>query len=345
MSSKYLVRQVEIGAHAEAITALWSRCLRSLTPQAAQGRLRHRYLANPAGAGATLLLLAEDAPAEVAGVQCLHARTVHHLGRSWRVAGMADYAVAEAHRTLGPALQLMKQMRAVGQAQYDWLYGLPNAKSEAVCKRSGLLHFGCVGRWTALLRTGTLLRRKLPAALAALLAPVANLGLLLRDALRLRGAAALRWTDGNGFPQTLDALWQRRPAELAISERSRALLQWRFAGGSWTVSTAARADGSPLGYVVWRLEEGVVAVVADFLCADPGRDTALLMRGFAWRMRRTPAERVTLEFFGAPAVEEGLKAAGFWQRPENVPLYLAHGLREAPPAAAWYFTGFDRDGD
>jgi hypothetical protein len=344
MSSKYWIRQVEIGAHAEAITALWSRCLRSLTPQAAQGRLRHRYLGNPAGAGTTLLLQAQDAPDEVAGVQCLHARTVHYLGRTWRVAGMADYAVGETHRTLGPALQLMKQMRAVGQAQYDWLYGLPNVKSEAVCKRSGLLHFGSVGRWTALLRTGTLLRRALPAALAVLLAPLANLGLLLRDALRLRGAGVLRWTDSSGFPELLDALWQRRPAELVISERSRALLQWRFAGGSWTVSTAARADGSPLGYVVWRLEDNV-AMVADFLCADPARDTALLMRGFAWHMRGMPAERVTLEFFGAPAVAAGLKAAGFWRRPEDVPLYLAHGLREAPPADAWYFTGFDRDGD
>jgi hypothetical protein len=88
-----------------------------------------------------------------------------------------------------------------------------------------------------------------------------------------------------------------------------------------------------------------VAVVADFLCADPLRDTGLLMRGFAWHMRGTPAERVTLEFFGAPAVAAGLKAAGFLQRPDDLPLYLAHGLREAPPAEAWYFTGFDRDGD
>ena len=47
----------------------------------------------------------------------------------------------------------------------------------------------------------------------------------------------------------------------------------------------------------------------------------------------------------APAVVDGLKAAGFLQRPDDLPLYLAHGLREAPPAEAWYFTGFDRDGD
>jgi hypothetical protein len=238
----------------------------------------------------------------------------------------------------------MKQMLAVGRTQYDWLYGLTNAKSEAVCKRSGLLRFGNVGRWTALLRTRGLLGRTLPGPLAAVLAPLADLGLLLRDALRLGGARGLRWDDGTGFPAALDAVWQQRPASLAISERSRALLQWRFAGGSWTVSVASQAGGAPLGYAVWRLEEGV-AVVADFLCADPARDTARLMRGLAWHLRRTPAERVTLEFFGAPAVARALQAAGYWQRPDELPLYLAHGLHEAPPAEAWYFTGFDRDGD
>jgi hypothetical protein len=346
MSTKYWVRQVEIGAHAEAITALWSRCLRSLTPQSAFGRLQHRYLRNPAGSGATLLLQAEDDTAEVAGVQCLHARVVHHQGRVWRVAGMADYAVSEAHRTLGPALQLMKQGLAVARAQYDWVYGLPNEKSEAVCKRSGLQKLGSIGRWTRLVRSRELLQRWLPAPLAALLAPVADLGLLLRDAMRLGGADALRWEEGHRFSSALDTVWQQRSAELVLSERSRAMLEWRFSNepGRWTLSLARRDDGSPFGYVVWR-REGGLAVVGDFFCTDPLRETATLMQGFAWHLRAQRVQRLSVEFFGCPLVAEGLRAAGFLLRTEDQPLYVAPGAQPAPAAERWYFTVFDRDGD
>lgn len=349
MSSKYCVREVEIDAHAPDITALWSRCLQSLSPQAALSRLQHRYLRNPAGPGSALLLQQDEASVlNVAGVQCLHARVFHHDGHTWRVAGMADYAVAEQHRTLGPALQLMKRALVAGRAQYDWLYGLPNPKSEAVCKRSGLVRLGSAGRWTALLRSRRLLARWLPERMAAVLAPALDPLLKWRDALSLGGARGQQWQDYRGVPPEVDAIWRQRPSQLLLSERTSAVLQWRFASDTvepWTVSVARRRDGSLLGYVVWRAESEA-AVVADFLSTTPVRDTALLMRGFAWHLRRVAAvERVTVEFFGSPDVAHCLDSAGYWLRPEALPLYLAHGLHEAPPADRWYFTGFDRDGD
>ncbi len=347
MSSKYLVREVDIRAHAEAVTVLWSRCLESLTPQTAERRLQHRYLRNPAGVGATLLLQQADPP-EVAGVQCLYARVFHQAGRTWQVAGMADYAVAESHRTLGPALQLMKQGLAVARSRHDWVYGLANAKSEAVCKRSGLKHFGALGRWTRLLRSGPLLKRWLPGPLAALGGGMLDVALLLRDAVQLGSASDLRWHDGTASDPALDTIWQRRDPSLLVSERSRDVMAWRFDAqehGAWTVSIARRANGAPLGYVVWQLQDGV-ATVADFLCTDALHETALLMRGFAWHMRgQRAAERLSLEFFGAPGVEAGLRAAGYIRRPDERPLYLAEGAQASPPAEHWYFTGFDRDGD
>ncbi|MEW6704411.1 MAG: GNAT family N-acetyltransferase [Pseudomonadota bacterium] len=346
MSSKYMVRQVEIGAQADVITALWSRCLESLTPQAAASRLQHRYLRNPAGVGATLLL-EQAQPPEVAGVQCLYSRVFHQHGRTWRVAGMADYAVAESHRTLGPALQLMKQGLAVARDTHDWVYGLANPKSEAVCKRSGLRLFGNLGRWTRLLRSGRALRERLPGLVAGLAAPVLDLALFVRDALMLGKAGALRWQDGRAFDPALDEVWQRHDSALLLSERSRCVLEWRFdeeEHGRWTVSLARRADGTALGYVVWQAQDDTAAI-ADFLCTDPLHGTALLMRSFAWHMRGHGVQRLSLEFFGAPGVEEGLRRAGYIRRPDERPVYLADGAQATPAPEHWYFTGFDRDGD
>jgi hypothetical protein len=344
MSTKYRVRQVEMGAHAEDVTALWSRCLQSLTPQEAFGRLHHRYLGNPAGAGAAVLLQPEDAQCS-AGVQCLHARRVHHEKKAWRVAGLADYAVDERHRTLGPAVQLMKQGLAVARSEYDWVYGLPNAKSEAVCKRTGLKKLGHIDRWTRLLHTRAILSRRLPAPIADLVGPLADALLRLRDALRM-GAVPLRWEHGRKFPAALDTLWQGRRTRLAVSERSRKVLEWRFADapGRWTVSLARLPDGTPCGYVVWEIVQGV-AEVADFFCADPQEGTAPLLVDFARQLRSHPVQRVSLEFFGSPAVSEALRQAGFLQRHESQPLYVAAGRREPPAAGRWYFTAFDRDGD
>ena len=346
MSSKYKVEQVDIVDHADAITTLWSRCMRSLTPQAALGRLQHRYLRNPAGPGATLLLRQSDSD-EAAGVQCLHARTFHFGTRRWRVAGMADYAVAEAHRSLGPALQLMKKGMSLAQSSYDWVYGLTNEKSEAVCKRSGLQRLGNVVRWTRPLRSAWLLRRWLPGWLALACAGPVDAALYVFDALQLGESRRLGWHDRREFDASADELWQRRTADLLLSDRSSAVLQWRFAvemPGRWTVSMARRPDGAPFGYAVWRLD-GAVAMVADFMTADPVRDTAPLLRGLAWHLRHARVERLSLEFLGSPGVTDGLRAAGFVPRPEVLPLYLAAGAHAAPPLDRWYFTSFDRDGD
>lgn len=346
MSSKYSVRQVAIADHAEAIAALWARCLRALTLQAAHRRLQHRYLRNPGGVGATLLLQQEDL-AEVAGVQCLQSRVFHHGGRRWQVAGLADYAVGESHRTLGPALQLMKRALALGRTHCDWIYGFANEKSAAVCKRSGLQRVGNVERWTRPLRTRELLARRLPAALAAVLAPLADAALWLRDAARPGSARRLRWQDSVHFDAELDALWQRRSSALLLSERSRHWLEWRFAvevPGRSTVSLARDATGELLGYVVWQ-REAALAVVVDFLCADPLHDTARLMRGFAWHARGLGGvQRVSLEFFGAPEVSAQLQAAGFVKRHDEMPLYLVEGANPPPPPSCWYVTAFDRDG-
>jgi len=344
MSTKYRVRQVEIGAHADDVTALWSRCLRSLTPQEAFGRLHHRYLGNPAGAGAAVLLQPEDGSSS-AGVQCLHARRIHFEGRAWRAAGLADYAVDERHRTLGPAVQLMKQGLAVARAGYDWVYGLPNAKSEAVCKRTGLARLGHIDRWTRLLHTRELLCRHLPGPVATVLGPVADALLRMHVALRI-GAAELQWEHGQRFPAALDTLWHGRRTRLAVSERSRKVLEWRFADapGRWTVSLARQPDGTPCGYVVWQIVEGV-AELADFFCADPEEGTTPLLIDFVRQLDAWPVQRVSLEFFGSPGVANALRLAGFLQRHEPRPLYAAAGTREPPPAERWYFTAFDRDGD
>ncbi|MFT3954857.1 MAG: hypothetical protein QM722_10870 [Piscinibacter sp.] len=348
MAISYHIQEADLSVSAGAIRELWVANLVGHDERSAGAKLRLGYAENPAGLGSALLLYPEG-DAEPKGVQGLHPRAFCFGTRRLRAVGLADYAVDAAHRSLGPALMLMRQGTQLGRERFDLVYGLPNQKAAAVLARAGLKRLGFVQRYAKPLRTRAQLGRRLPAALAGAAAPFVDAALRLRDEFRaVAQRPALRCRTVAWSEAEVDSLWAQRPQALLLSERSLAMLRWRFGGaerGEWRLSLAHDRAGALRGYVVWRMKTGF-AEIGDFFSADPAALTAPLMLAFTREARRAGATSISVSFFGAAAVARELQRSGMKARPQQAPLFKLPGDDAAlDEPERWYVTSFDNDAD
>ena len=349
MANDYVIEaDLAVGTLPEVL-ALWVRNLHGHDDLSAGAKAESGYLKNPAAPG-VLLTLRHGAEQPVCGAQGLHPRRLHLGNSSLLAAGLADFAVDLAHRSVGPALMLTRQAVQLGRARFDLLYGLPNQKAQGVCLRAGLRKLGTFQRHAKLLRSHLALRRKLPGLAAVLLAPLADTCLRLLDTwMQWRLPRRLHLRDTTWDAAALDALWTQRPRDLLLSERSAAMLRWRYdqpGRGAWVISLASTVAGQNAGYVVWRRDADLVEV-GDFFTIEPARDTAALLLALARRLRCDGAASMTLAFFGRQSVVTGLAQAGLVPRPEQTALLKAPSpdRPDLDNAQNWYLTGFDNDAD
>ncbi len=132
MSIQYSTEEADLSIAASVIQSLWVKSLVGHDLRSARDKLHHGYLANPAGRG-TVILLKAGGLEEAQGAQGLHPRLFHHGAHPIRAVGLADYVVNAEHRSLGPALMLMRRGAQLGAERFELVYGLPNAKAAPVC--------------------------------------------------------------------------------------------------------------------------------------------------------------------------------------------------------------------
>lgn len=346
----YRVELADLGMASAQIAPLWIDNLDGYTAESAARKLRVGYAANPAGTGAALLLRC-GADEQPVGVQCLHPRRFHRGSRVLNAAAIADFAVARDHRSLGPALMLIRAIASLGSERFDLVYGLPNPSATAVCRRGGLRQIGAVQRYVKVLRWQYLLARRVPSWMAHLLsALVEPARRVFETARRAVNLPWLHWRECGWSEPALDSIWSRRPADLLLSERSAAMLDWRFGdapGAPWRLGIAADAGGTPQGYVVWRLHDRV-AEVGDVFAVDPARHLAPVLLCFFGAAAGEGAASVSVEFAGPPALLSCLHRAGMAPRGQPSPVFDVpprEGAEPAVEADRWYLTRFDNDSD
>jgi len=199
------------------------------------------------------------------------------------------------------------------------------------------------------LSSRTYLSRRLPPALVSLTAPLLDLALRAGDGWRaLRAPDRLQCRPVDWQDPAFDALWARRPASLLLSERSAAMLQWRYAvpdRGLWQAHLGIDAQGVAQGYVVWHEHAGR-ALIGDFFAPDAARWTAPLLRAFIRTARAAGMQSISVEFYGAPWIEAQIRQAGLRLRHEPKPVFANANLPAGfDTPGSWYLTGFDNDAD
>lgn len=350
MVANYSVQQSDGKELEEELVTLWSTNFRATSRDAARAKLHHSYKNNPAGCTQVFTVHAANALKPV-GTQSLLPRAYEYQGRALSAAALVDYVVDVGHRTLGPAMLMLRRSTEAGTSNFDFVYGTPNKLAEPVLKRAGARVVGSTRRYTKVQRSAPYLRQRLPALVATLTAYLLNPSITCLDMLRrMRGGARLAWREVNSSDPVFEQIWQDRPPHLLLTKRTPDVLTWRYPSNEtsapWRFWIASDGQDSPLGYVVWRQVDRL-AQISDFFCRAPESNLCALLVSFCWAMRGNASiAGVSASFFGSQLVIDAIRDAGFRPSKGGQPIVVAARMPEAvPPASAWYFTPFDEDAD
>jgi hypothetical protein len=350
-SNPIRVRAADLQADRETILAVLSRSL----PNAADAdRYRWLYLDNPCGPAR--VWLAEDASTgDAIGTSAGYPKRVYVEGAVETVLNLSDFAFDQAHRTLGPALKLLRAtLDAMKDPDLSFSYDRPSEAMLAIYKRMGTGAVSPLRRWVRLIEMKPTLTRRFGAGLAVnLIGRVGDVMLHARD--RVFGTAT---PGGNVTPllgdpgPEFDAL----DAELARTfplrlQRSASYLRWRYLQSVTAPHEilCARDHGSLLGYLVFRPREGGVMALVDLLTLGDPRVASALVRTLFATARARGASAVWATVMRNSPIEAVLGRTGFLPRGEDpgVVVYAPRATAErrtllGDPQHWWMLSG-DQD--
>ncbi|MEJ2440450.1 MAG: GNAT family N-acetyltransferase [Gammaproteobacteria bacterium] len=345
---QYRIRPADVVQDRDTILRLWRQVFPF--PESHPVKYDWCYGQTPQGAGRLYLLEYAD-QTQVIGVQGI-------VPRRWWVKGevvgcgiCADLVVDQYHRSIGPALTLVRQVveREQQEKQACLLYGFPNQKSEALYRRAGYSKMGMINRYAKPLRLHIWLRRKgLAKPLASTLGKVFDLVNQIRLSLRLRRSMQYgKLVELSQFDARFDELWSRVSKTAGpMAVRDSGFLQWRFGNnfaGQTRIMALQAMDDSIDGYIVYIVRQNKLITVLDFLASDNTTVLPVMLGLFAREMYRQGYHGVMLEFGGLADIAHCLQKLGFSLR-ETQPVYRVTELAgQQAEADALYLTSCDRD--
>jgi hypothetical protein len=328
---------------------------------------KFRWLYRDAPEPADLVFVLEavaDGHATIVGANGTAIRRYWMAGRERRAVISCDLAVDRAHRSLLPALSLVRALRDDARARFDFVYGFPNGKAEALLKRAGFAELGRARRWAKVLRHARYVERlasrpdKSPLsrlairfpALAALLATSYDALRAARHRLTTRPAATCR-TESYAEPDDRwDALWREARDEYpVVGCRTAAFLRWRFAPAPATrfLALLRPGDGALRAYAVLQFDATTGATHVRDLFGHHAQLGELVDAVIA-AAYRAGASSVSVRFLGAPDVERLLVERGFTVRSGDRAVVvdsgvLADGELPVRDASRWHLFDLDED--
>jgi len=314
-----------------------------LTPNSDIRRFRWLYKENPFGRARAWL--AYDGVDHPIGMAALFPRKMYIGGSIQPGAVLGDFCVDPKHRTLGPALQLLRAELALANGgEFAVCYDFPSSVMTTVYKRVGLQAEANSVRLIRPLRAGKIVARIIPFSwLARPLAMVID-QLSAIAAHRPRGAVGLDFhVEGTPFASEYDDLAARVGSAWGdCTLRSAAYLNWRYRQHPYSSFevVSARRQGELLAYCVLTTSaEG--ALIVDLFGIPDAAVVASLVRHVIRMLRLRGLDAISLPILAAKNWVRLLEQIGFWRRELSSvvgcgtrignaqQLFLLHGDRES----------------
>ena len=294
-----------------------------------------------------LCLLRFGADGPFVGAAAIGRRPMFIDGRPIRAGVLVDLVVDAAHRSLGPALVLQREVLARALAEFDFVYGFPNPKAVRVVTRVGYSIVDEIVRCSRVLRHATYLQRMLPSPLARICGAVLDATDHCIDAFRelARGRLAIEWRD-EPDPR-MQQLWETvTPTEGLAGSKCNRGLGWRFSSSSAQRARyllVSKRAGGPLE--AWFACQGLGSVlqVRDFWSIGANRAMPRAAILALIRAARSAGYAVvSVECTAKSPVLASWRRAGFSERGRR-PIVGAWSPRLAGGAAAIHLTAGDED--
>lgn len=325
----YQVVRVDIERDKETILRFW----RENSPKTLDSKYRWIYENNPAGRPLVWMLKHVES-SECVGMTALFPRRMSTRKGTILAGVTGDLLVNRKHRTLGPAVKLLRNtLTAVQEGTVDLIYTFPNTAADGVARAAGYRCLGRLVRLVKVLRTTRYLHNLgLPRPLAAVLGPLVD--------LLLRLASIETWTANRHTVECRETtevdgrfrtLWEQRNRQFEIAgERTEDYLRWKFLHDPDDVNRIFAAfdpaSDTLHAYLVFRpIEQGVE--IREFIVGENERAGTILMANFLRLVRRQGRESVTIQLLENTRLIDEFSRFGFRERGGNRQVYMSYSQR------------------
>jgi hypothetical protein len=351
--SVYRVFKCDFETNKELILSLWEKNF------GFAGEKRFEWLYGKNSLGNSSIFLLRDVNENLVGINGLIGRTFIINGSPFKACQAIDLLIDRKHRTLGPALQLHRELiHWINKNSFALVYGFPLKPAELVLRRMDYQLLGSRERWVKPLRSISILKKYISIRFVArILSPIVDLLIMLkgREIFKLKDKKLKTFITActkNEFDDRFDRLWRRGVHQFyAIGERNSSYLKWRFESNSqrdFFVFALADLENELQGYVIYSIDKNRTVNIADLYFVNYNTLNYLLHK-FAKIQRKKGNEAICFTFMGPAEVKKVLKTQGFIQRSEdsNVLIYFntkQHSFsKNGFTKDDWYFTDADTD--
>lgn len=351
----YWLDSIDLDAGAAKIPSLWKS---NFTDRSADelSLLRDKYnwyyQGNPYKHGKSWLLK-NGKNSEAVGTAGIGYRKLKVKGRSVLTGLAADFSVNKSHRSLWPAIILMRKVYEQVGNGVEVVYGLPNELAVVPMKRVGFHLMGYMVRYAMMLNAENYLKKYVSNnLLVSTLSKPFNTILRARSMGRRTGLLAGHATTNiENFDIGFDNLSEAMSDRFAIlCDRSSQFLDWRYRQcptRHYKTFCLKDPGKSLLGYIIYYLAGGDRIFIADMAFKnDQVLDILLAM--FVVEMRNKKMSLISLGFFGSSDIKRKLVDFGFRPRQERRAIVLTAGddkglLSIMKNEENWYMTSGDED--
>ncbi len=313
-------------------------------------RFQWFYMKNPLPK-VTMYTLRKNEESLLLGTKTIMSREWQYKGSVANIAVFGDFFVDEKHRSLGPALKLLKAAIETSRVKQDLLYGFPNQKAEPVFKKAGFKNTGHLIRYSRVILTSDLFEQHSKLNKVAFISPLVDfvLGAYLKLACAITTNYTLR--EEMSADSRFDDLWEAaKDKYTAIGQRDARYINWRalaFPKKDMKLVSFSRPNTEDLqAYVVYCTDRKGHFWVDDILCKNGVSQLKSVMMKFFSYAQENGAKTVSFCFSGGEETIKILRSLAMQPR-ESRPIYGISGNNDKYQLEDFvknaYLTNLDED--
>ena len=311
----YTTKKFNFQQDSEDLLCLWNEVLKYPSPQ----RMANMFTENSYGIPAAWLIF-HDASENPVGSVAVFPRSIVSNAQENLLGINCDMLILKKHRTLGPALMVLKALiKGCRELGYHALFAMPNKKSQPVFKRVGYKKIGTAYRWSKVLKSEDkilpIIKWMLPRKAVALFMDLVLKFASINPWIKFR-YFKLWWNFVERDVTLEQVLVPKNPVAENILKKSPDYLKWRYA--------AVLCQGNPeifalyckeqlLGYVIYTLDDKEV-IVQEFFLQGADSGIHVLLSKFIKKMYRQKHSSISILHYGPEHFEKMLKQHGFIKR-------------------------------
>lgn len=346
----YSIVEGNITQHKTVLNSMWQRNQSDFTPS------RYPWLYEKNSSGAPIIFLLQyEKDASFVGAITLFPRIFFYNGGKVKAYICGDLVVDKQHRSLGPALSLIKSaIRRCDKNAPCILLGIPNTKSENVMLRAGFETLADYCVMTKVIKSNRYLSKRIYSQFFS-----GILSLLVDQLLALRYGNFLRFGKSKYTPDVLSHFDKRfdNLSDTAITnnsfigERSVQYLTWRFCDSpynNYEIFCLFAKDATRISsYLVYHIAQER-AYISDLAFDINDNSLTNLLSNFSVAMKIQGCSAISVTFSGNPYLITIFQKYGYFLRTANNRVLIYSSLDDTSflntiRAGQWYLTPADND--